>query len=252
VPAATTNNSFLGENIDSSGLNAAVRTVSADGNRIVFASDADGLSTEDDNRYRNVFVRDRRAQTTILVSRAGGPSGDAANDDSFEPTISADGTVVAFTTRASNLGDNAPANSDNKVYVRTIATGATKLVSRATGRERGHALLPGAGDRDRAHQPGASRPEARRAEGLREGEEGAAEGGQGGVDRAPDREGRPRQLQEGLEAFHVASLTRAGAPNCCSTSGTSPWKFSSTARAQRSVTAVPFSVCTNSVPPFAR
>jgi len=133
VPAATTNNSFLGENIDSSGLNAAVRTVSADGNRIVSASDADGLSTEDDNRYRNVFVRDRSAQTTILVSRAGGPSGDAANDDSFEPTISADGTVVAFTTRASNLGDNAPANSDNKVYVRTIATGATKLVSRATG-----------------------------------------------------------------------------------------------------------------------
>ena len=133
VPAATTNNSFLGENVDSSGLNAAGRTVSADGNRIVFASDADGLSPDDDNRYRNVFVRDRSAQTTTLVSRAGGLSGVAANDDSFEPTISADGTVVAFTTKASNLGDNAPANSDNKVYARTIATGATKLVSRATG-----------------------------------------------------------------------------------------------------------------------
>jgi hypothetical protein len=133
VPAASTNHSFLGENIDSSGLNAAGRTVSADGNRVVFASDADGLSPADDNRYRNIFVRDRSAQTTTLVSRAGGLSGDAANDDSFEPTISADGTVVAFTTRASNLGDNAPANSNNKVYVRTIATGATRLVSRATG-----------------------------------------------------------------------------------------------------------------------
>ena len=44
----------------------------------------------------------------------------------------------------------------------------------------------------------------------------------------------------------------SGAPNCLSTSGTSPWKFSRTASAQRSVTAVPFSVCTCSIEPFRR
>ena len=37
--------------------------------------------------------------------------------------------------------------------------------------------------------------------------------------------------------------TRGGAPNACSTSGTSPRKFSSSASRQRSVTAVPLSVC---------
>ena len=37
--------------------------------------------------------------------------------------------------------------------------------------------------------------------------------------------------------------TRGGAPNRCSASGTSPWKFSSSASTQRSVAAVPFSVC---------
>ena len=41
---------------------------------------------------------------------------------------------------------------------------------------------------------------------------------------------------------------RAGAPNGRRTSGTSPWKFSRIASSARSVTAVPFSVCTKSVP----
>ena len=88
---------------------------------------------EDDNRYRNIFVRDRTQEKTTLVSRAAGSNGAAANGDSFEPTISQDGTTVAFTTKASNLGDGAPINTNTKVYVRTIATDATKLVSRATG-----------------------------------------------------------------------------------------------------------------------
>jgi hypothetical protein len=47
-------------------------------------------------------------------------------------------------------------------------------------------------------------------------------------------------------------LILSGAPNCFSTSGTSPWKFSRIASAQRSVTAVPFSVCTCSVEPSRR
>src|SRR6266498_2442165 len=38
-------------------------------------------------------------------------------------------------------------------------------------------------------------------------------------------------------------VTRGGAPKRCRASGTSPWKFSSSASTQRSVAAVPFSVC---------
>ncbi|MFL5757646.1 MAG: hypothetical protein ACJ77N_15315, partial [Chloroflexota bacterium] len=132
VPSATTNNSFLGED-PSGNYNAAGRTISGDGNRIVFASDADGLSPLDDNRFRNIFVRDRSTQTTFLVSRGNGPSGAAANNDSWEPTISQDGLKVAFTTKASNLGDGAPTNNNEKIYVRTISTGANDFASQATG-----------------------------------------------------------------------------------------------------------------------
>ena len=38
-------------------------------------------------------------------------------------------------------------------------------------------------------------------------------------------------------------VTRAGAPKRCNASGTSPWKFSSSASSHRSVAAVPFNVC---------
>ena len=144
VPAATTNNSFLGENLAGDLFSASAgRTISGDGNRVVFASDADGLSSHDDNRFRNIFVRDRSDQTTTLVSRGDGLSGAAANGDSFEPSISQDGTTVAFTTHASNLGDSAPNTTNPKVYVRTIATGVNKLASRATGTTGSAQFLPG-------------------------------------------------------------------------------------------------------------
>ncbi len=43
-------------------------------------------------------------------------------------------------------------------------------------------------------------------------------------------------------------MTRSGAPNSSSASGTSPWKFSRIASSARSVTIVPFSVCSGSIP----
>ncbi len=48
-------------------------------------------------------------------------------------------------------------------------------------------------------------------------------------------------IRDRLRPRHL--VTRAGAPKRCSTSGTSPPKFSRIASAQRSVTAVPFNVC---------
>jgi hypothetical protein len=132
VPAATTNNSFVHEN-PSDLFDSAGRTVSDTGRYVVFESDADGLSPDDNNTVRNIFVRDRTANTTTLVSRAEGLSGVAANGDSYEATISQDGSTVAFLTKASNLGDGGPTNNNFKVYVRTVATGALKFVSRQAG-----------------------------------------------------------------------------------------------------------------------
>src|SRR5688572_30029363 len=50
--------------------NEAGENVSDNGTRIVFVSDADGLSSADNNRFSNCFVRDTVADTTVLVSRA--------------------------------------------------------------------------------------------------------------------------------------------------------------------------------------
>lgn len=61
-----------------------------------------------------------------------GAGGIKGNDDSYRPSISADGRYVAFGSRAINLGaGDLDAIAD--VYVRDLDTGATTLVSRATG-----------------------------------------------------------------------------------------------------------------------
>ncbi|HEX8207043.1 MAG TPA: hypothetical protein VF587_13365, partial [Solirubrobacteraceae bacterium] len=101
---------------------------SDDGCRIAFASQADGLSSADDNRYSNVFVRDVCSGTTTLVSRASGSGGAAGDGKSEMPTISGDGTVVAFVSEATNLGG--PDDGEgNQVYVRDLDAQTTVLAS---------------------------------------------------------------------------------------------------------------------------
>ncbi|MBL9128809.1 MAG: PD40 domain-containing protein, partial [Verrucomicrobiales bacterium] len=63
-----------------------------------------------------------------LVTRAGRPSSTAAGD-SLLPLMSGDGRFVAFQSGAANLVTNDPNRSVVDVFVREIATGATRLVS---------------------------------------------------------------------------------------------------------------------------
>ncbi len=102
--------------------------LSADGRYVAFLSQADNLSTADNNPYSNVFVRDTALGTTILASRAGGAAGPAANSFSGSPAISADGRFVAFTSSATNLS---PDDTDTRpdIYVRDTVTDTTLLVS---------------------------------------------------------------------------------------------------------------------------
>jgi hypothetical protein len=115
----------------SSGIPSA-RSLSADGRFVVFMSVADGMAPDDNNRVQNIYVRDRDLNTTTLVSRANGPNGEPANGDSFNPTISADGNVIAFASVATNLSP-ADGNARLDIYVRKIATAETLLVSRGPG-----------------------------------------------------------------------------------------------------------------------
>jgi Tol biopolymer transport system component len=100
-------------------------SMSADGHRVAFYSDASNLVAGDTNGYPDVFVLDTVTGTTILVSV--GIGGAPGNLPSMVPFISADGRHVTFGSFASNLvaGDT---NGTNDVFVRDLVTGSTALV----------------------------------------------------------------------------------------------------------------------------
>ena len=73
-------------------------SISHNGNLIAFSSLATNLTREDANDRRDVFVRNLIAYGTSLVSLS---STDVQGDDhSFGPSISADGSTVAFSSTA--------------------------------------------------------------------------------------------------------------------------------------------------------
>ncbi|MGD9571423.1 MAG: hypothetical protein AB7V62_06050 [Thermoleophilia bacterium] len=80
-----------------------------------------------------------------LVSRA--PDGAAAQGNSGDPAVAADGRLVAFTSNAANLSD-ADIDGLFGIHVRNMDTGTTALVSRASG--------TGAGADDDSDEPAIS------------------------------------------------------------------------------------------------
>jgi Tol biopolymer transport system component len=110
--------------------------ISADGQYVAFQSSAGDLVSHDTNGDEDVFVRDIHAERTTLISvnLAGTNSG---NRFSFEPSISADGRLVAFSSRATDLvagadtnGGALPGTSETTdVFVRDWLKGATQVVS---------------------------------------------------------------------------------------------------------------------------
>ncbi len=76
--------------------------LSGDGHYVVFDSNATNLVPGVGNGHTAVFRRDLIAGRTQLVSRTA--RGRQANNDSFEPSTSGDGSVTAFESFADNLG----------------------------------------------------------------------------------------------------------------------------------------------------
>jgi Tol biopolymer transport system component len=105
-----------------------LNSISADGRFVAFQSFAWNFVASDSNGVQDVFVRDRETQTTELVSVA--LAGGTGNGASTEPSISASGRYVAFTTVA---GDIVPEGGypSVKVCVRDRRTGTTTLASAA-------------------------------------------------------------------------------------------------------------------------
>ena len=105
--------------------------ISPSGRFVTFISQANNLSPADNNAFFNIFLRDLDESTTALMSRADGPGGAAADDNSFTPVVS-DNARVAFNSNANNLSalDN---DAFGNVFVRDALANTTELVSRGPG-----------------------------------------------------------------------------------------------------------------------
>jgi Tol biopolymer transport system component len=76
-------------------------SITADGRYVVFVSAASNLVAGDDNGVADVFVRDRIAGVTKVVTAP--MTGDDADGESFTAVISGNGRVIAFSSAASNF-----------------------------------------------------------------------------------------------------------------------------------------------------
>lgn len=116
------------------GSGSFANAITPDGRYVAFGSTANTLVVGDTNRD-DVFVRDRTAKRTRLVSVAAG--GGPADGSNFRPFISDDGNIVAFSSEASNLvaGDT---NKEYDAFVRDLRAGRTTRVSLSSAGAQGN------------------------------------------------------------------------------------------------------------------
>lgn len=121
--------------VSSSGAQASARswstgpqTLSGDGRSVVFLSDASDLVAGDTNGVADVFVRDNGTGVVRRVSVATG--GAQANGESTWASISGDGSLVVFASKATNL---APGDDDatQDIFVHDLLNATTTHVPRA-------------------------------------------------------------------------------------------------------------------------
>lgn len=102
--------------------------ISADGRSVAFESYATNLVPIDTNGVRDVFVWSADTNTITAVSDA--PGNIEANAEAFEPTISGDGRLIAFTSSASTLTPGVDGTSQVNVFLRDMRSGSVALISR--------------------------------------------------------------------------------------------------------------------------
>jgi len=115
--------------VDSAGAQASADSaqpaLSHDARYAAFSSTATSLVAGGTSGARHVYLRDRLAATTTLVTRHLGVE---ANGDSSAPVLSADGRFLAFHSSASNFGP-VDVNGYTDVYLHDRLTGTFSLVS---------------------------------------------------------------------------------------------------------------------------
>ncbi len=120
VLASTTADGVKG-NGDNSGL-----SLSADGTVLAFTSTSTNLDPADTDSLPDVYVKNLSTGEVTVASTS--DVGDKGNAGSLGPSLSADGTLMAFSSDATNL-DPADADGITDVYVKSLLTGEIALAS---------------------------------------------------------------------------------------------------------------------------
>lgn len=103
-------------------------SLSADGRYIAFDAAENGLDPSDGNvNGTDIYVHDRQTGVTQMVGR--NSQGVQGNLGSSDPSISADGRYVAFTSWSTNLDSIPNGAISNQVYLRDLVAGTTRQVS---------------------------------------------------------------------------------------------------------------------------
>ncbi|MFJ4866625.1 hypothetical protein [Streptomyces sp. NPDC088748] len=98
--------------------------ISGDGTRIVYQSDATNLTDPDTNGAADVFLTHMFATSSVTSRVSITSAGAQSNEDSTNPTISANGEIVAFASSATNIvtGDT---NAVADIFLRKVTPGGT-------------------------------------------------------------------------------------------------------------------------------
>jgi Tol biopolymer transport system component len=110
-------------------------SVSDNGERVAFTSDADNLVPEDVDSVTNVYVYDIFSGFLSLASKTPGRFGAVGADaDSSEPALSPDGRCVSFTSYAENLDPaKSPTPAASDIFIRDIQANTNKVASVGDG-----------------------------------------------------------------------------------------------------------------------
>lgn len=107
--------------------NSHAPAISADGRSVAFESYATNLVPVDSNGVRDVFVWNADNGRVTAVSENQGTEADA---DAYEPAISADGSLIAFTSNADNLAEGMTGTFRPNVFLRDMQSGTVMLISK--------------------------------------------------------------------------------------------------------------------------
>jgi len=134
LTGAVTRVSVRSSGVEANGPSSGV-VVSKDGIITAFQSDAKNMVNGDTNLTTDVFMHNASTGNTKRISVDS--IGTEANGPSQSPIISADGSIIAYSSQATNLvaGDT---NAQSDIFVYEVATGTTTRVSVDSGGVQGN------------------------------------------------------------------------------------------------------------------